>query len=142
MNNPHRNHRPWPTRYLLLVAALGVGMPIVATGAFTASTAAAHSVAPIRLAAVLAQDTDTGEDAGVSSDQVEKYVAVYRDMQRDRSLTVENAAAKERLSISEFRQLEQKIARDGAALERVRSELQAAAAQSPSPAFTAAPSKN
>ena len=52
-------------------------------------------------------------------------------MQRDRSLTVESAAAKEGLTVSQFRQLEQKVEHDGAALERARSELQAAANQSP-----------
>jgi hypothetical protein len=63
-------------------------------------------------------------------------------MQRDRGLTVESAAAKESLSISQFRQLEQKIERDDIAREHVRTELQAAATASPSAASTAAPAKN
>ena len=76
------------------------------------------------------QDSDDEDDNEVPPDQIEKYVAVYRDMQRDRSLTVESAAAKEGLTVSQFRQLEQKVEHDDAALERARSELQAAATQS------------
>jgi hypothetical protein len=87
----------------------------------------------------LAQDSDDEDDKEVPPDQIEKYVAVYRDMQRDRSLTVESAAAKEGLTVSQFRQLEQKVEHDDAALERARSELQAAATQSPPTASTAAP---
>ena len=63
-------------------------------------------------------------------------------MQHDRSLTVESAAAKESLSINQFRQLEQKIERDDVAREHVRTELQAAAIPSPSAASSAAPAKN
>jgi hypothetical protein len=79
----------------------------------------------------LVQDSDDDADSEIPPDQVEKYVAVYKDMQRNRSLTVETAAAKEGLSVAEFRELERKIGRDDAAREHVRTELQAAAAEKP-----------
>jgi hypothetical protein len=44
-------------------------------------------------------------------------------------LTVEQAAAKEGLSLTAFRNLEQKVERDDAAREHVRDELQKSAAQ-------------
>ncbi len=59
-------------------------------------------------------------------------------MQQDRGLTVESAAAKESLSLSQFRKLEQKIERDEVAREHVRIELQKAATASP----TVGPAKN
>jgi hypothetical protein len=140
MFNSHSHHRLSLTRYILLAATLGFGMPAATARAFTSTPAATHSFAPRRLASRFAQESDSDEDNGVSSEQVEKYVAVYREMQRNRSLTVETAAAKEGLSLSEFRQLEQKIERDDDSRERARTELQAAAAPSPSATATAAPS--
>ena len=71
------------------------------------------------------------EDSEVAPAQVEKYVAVYKDMQRDRRLTVETAAAKEGLSVAEFRDLERRIGRDEALRQQVRRELQAAASRNP-----------
>jgi len=144
MHNPSSCHRSSPVRNLLtaaVVAALSLGTPITAALAATHAAATAFSV-HLRLAEALAQDGDSDEDTEVSSDQIEKYVAVYKDMQRNRSLSVEQAAAKEGLSLSEFRDLEQKVGHDDLATERARNELQADAAQSSSPAATAAPSKN
>lgn len=132
-----------PARLLLMTAAVAFGIPLSAAAftlsapALTASPAAASSRAFVRLGSILAQDSDSDNDHGVSSDQLEKYIAVYRDMQRDRGLTVESAAAKESLSISQFRELEQKIERDDVAREHARMELQKAVTASPS----AAPSK-
>jgi hypothetical protein len=142
MFNSHSHHQLSLTRYILLAATLGFGMPAATARAFTSTPAATHSFSSRRLASRLAQDSDSDsdEDNGVSSEQVEKYVAVYRDMQRNRSLTVETAAAKEGLSLSEFRQLEEKIERDDDSRERARTELQAAAAPSPSATAPAAPS--
>jgi hypothetical protein len=131
-----------PARYLLITVVAATGIPLSAAAITTATAVAAPSRASIRLASILAQDSDSDNDNGVSSDQLEKYIAVYRDMQRDRSLTVESAAAKESLSINQFRQLEQKIERDDVAREHVRTELQAAAIPSPSAASSAAPAKN
>ena len=70
----------------------------------------------------------------MSPDQLEKSVAVYRAMQIDRGLTVESAAAQQSLTLSQFRELEQKVERDDVAREQVREELQKAATASPSAA--------
>lgn len=88
-------------------------------------------MADSRLAPRFVQDSDEDADSEVPPDQVEKYVAVYKDMQRNRSLTVETAAAKEGLTVAEFRELERKVGRDETAREHVRTELQAGAAETP-----------
>jgi hypothetical protein len=88
----------------------------------------------------LAQN-DEGDTSEVAPGQVEKYVAVYRAMQRDHGLTVEQAALQQGLTLQAFRQLENRIERDEAAREQARRQLQAAAAnESASP--TPTPSGN
>jgi hypothetical protein len=79
---------------------------------------------------VTAQDEDNDENE-VSTDEVEKYVSVYKAMQRNRSLTVNQAASAQGLTLEQFRQLENRVQRDDAALEQARDELQAAARASP-----------
>jgi hypothetical protein len=48
----------------------------------------------------------------VSSGEIKKYVAVYIAMQRNHSLTIEQAAAAQGLTVAAFRELEQRIERD------------------------------
>jgi hypothetical protein len=79
---------------------------------------------------VIAQAAENGENE-VSTDEVEKYVSVYKAMQRDRTLTVDQAAAAQGLTTKQFRELENRVQRDDAALQQVRDELQAAAQASP-----------
>lgn len=94
----------------------------------TASIETAHApISPNRF--TLAQDDGDSDESDIAPSDLEKYVAIYRDMQKDRSLTVEQAAAKEGLSLTAFRGLEQKVERDDAAREHVRDELQESAAQ-------------
>jgi hypothetical protein len=135
MHHPSTCHFLRPLRFLVIALALSAGLPFMTAGMLAPAPAAAALASPhfaLMLAQnSLAQDSDDEDDKEVPPDQIEKYVAVYRDMQRDRSLTVESAAAKEGLTVSQFRQLEQKVEHDDAALERARSELQAAANQSP-----------
>jgi hypothetical protein len=76
---------------------------------------------------VQAGDSDENE---VSTEDVDKYVAVYKAMQRNRSLTVDQAAAAKGLTTKQFRELENRVQRDEAALQQARDELQGAA-QSP-----------
>ncbi|MGO9061949.1 MAG: hypothetical protein ACLQU2_31955 [Candidatus Binataceae bacterium] len=113
----HHRHR------LLLTAALLV-----------AAAVAGFSIGKIRTALpepmnarpgwAVAQDDeeDSGSDE-VPPDQVDKYVNVYQAMQRDRTLTVDQAAAQQHLTIQQFRDIEAKIERDGVLRERVRREL-------------------
>ena len=118
---------------------MGVALGVVATparGAPDHQDAASARVAPpfnpgLRGAHQLVQNHDDSNDSEVPPDQVEKYVAVYKDMQRNRSLTVATAAAQEGLTVAEFRDLERKVGRDEAAREHVRTELQAGAETTP-----------
>jgi hypothetical protein len=145
MHPTHSNlfTRPGPYLSIAVIAAVvALGVPLKAPASIASTAAAAPSTALIRLGSILTQDLNSDEDHGVSSDEIEKYVAVYREMHRDRSLSVEGAAAKEGLSINQFRRLEQKIERNEVAREHVRTELQAAASASPSAESTAVPSKN
>src|SRR3984893_6475670 len=95
-------------RMLLGAAAIGLGLPRLASADIRpvcAATASLRSQAP-RITnpsrAVhnglgqndLGQgDDDTSSGKGASPEQIEKYVAVYRAMQRNGHLTVERAAA-------------------------------------------------
>jgi hypothetical protein len=128
----HSHRRSDPTPYVTCGAALAVACAIVASGSASAYFAATPRLGGISLrsaaqvASRLAEDAEDENDTKVPPDQVEKYVAVYKDMQRDRGLTIDKAAAKEGLTVSNFRDLEQKIERDEPAREHVRTELQAA----------------
>jgi hypothetical protein len=68
-----------------------------------------------------APSTRPGET--VSSSDVEKYVAVYDAMHRNRKLTLQEAAANQNLSVPAFRDLERKVEQNPAALAQARSEL-------------------
>jgi hypothetical protein len=124
----------WRFSRLLFVAA---AFAVVAAR----SPAAPHGRCQL-LAAVLADDSDPqllvqNRDADqneISTDQIEKYVSVYKAMQRNRSLTVDQAAAQQGLTVEQFRDLENRVQRDDAALQQARDELQAAAKmESPTP---------
>jgi hypothetical protein len=74
-------------------------------------------------------DDDSGDDStsdkGVSPDQIAKYVAVYRAMQRNHSITVEQAAASQGLTVGAFRDLEQRIESDDISRDDARRALAA-----------------
>ena len=96
--------------------------------------AAMATCSPTRIAApILAQDEDAGDETEVPPREIAKYIEVYKATQRDHSLTVEQAAAQQGLTLEAFRQLENKIEQDDSAREHVRDALQAAATASPSP---------
>jgi hypothetical protein len=85
-----------------------------------------------RLPPVLSQN-DNDDENEVSSNDIQKYVSVYKAMQRNRGLTVDQAAAAQGLTLGQFRQLENRVQRDDAALQQARDELQAAARGSSTP---------
>jgi hypothetical protein len=87
----------------------------------------------LRTSQALAGQDDGTDGDEVSADEVEKYVSVYKAMQRNRSLTVDQAASGQGLTVEQFRQLENRVQRDEAALQQARDELQAAAQGSPTP---------
>jgi hypothetical protein len=86
---------------------------------------------PVRVAASIsvaanapatAQESE-GEESEVAPEQVEKYIAVYKAMQHNHGLTIDQAAAQQGLSVAEFRDIEGKIERDDLIRERVRQAL-------------------
>jgi hypothetical protein len=89
-----------------------------------------------------AQDDDAGSSNQVSSQEIEKYVAVYKAMQHNHAITVDDAASAQGLTVIQFRQLENRIERDDAARERARDELQATAASPSSSAGAKATPSN
>jgi hypothetical protein len=96
---------------------------------------AARELAPITRLAGLVQptltqgqddDDDVGDSTGpkgASPDEIQKYVAVYRAMQRNHSITVEQAAATQGMSLAAFRDLEQRIENDDLARDDARRAL-------------------
>ena len=72
-------------------------------------------------------EADDDDDKDVPPGQVDKYVSVYRSMQKDHGLTVEQAASKQGMTVAQFRSLEDKIERDDTLRERVRTALRKAA---------------
>jgi hypothetical protein len=83
---------------------------------------AAEDAAP----ATAPEDSDQ-DDKDVPTSQVDKYISVYESMQKDHSLTVEQAASKQGLTVAQFRSLENKIEADDTLRERVRKALRHAA---------------
>jgi hypothetical protein len=59
----------------------------------------------------------------VTPKQLDRYVSVYRAMQKDRSLTVDQAAQNAGFTLTQFRDLEARIERNDALRERARRAL-------------------
>jgi hypothetical protein len=75
-------------------------------------------------------DDDTGDSTagnGASPDEIQKYVAVYRAMQHNHSMTVQQAAAAQGLTVAAFRDLERRIESDDLARDDARRALAAPA---------------
>lgn len=127
----NRDHRPRASftsiAYVFVLLAVLSGFAFIPHAAMAACS-------PNRIAApILAQDEDAGDENEVPPAEIDKYIEVYKATQRDRSLTVEQAAAQQGLTLEAFRQLENKIEQDDSAREHVRDALQSAATASPSP---------
>lgn len=111
---------------------IGIFLAILITGLLQAPCtvrANDHSTAPT----VLAQASEH-----VSAGQIDKYIAVYKAMQRNRRITVKQAAAAEGLTLPAFRKIEERIERDSVARDQVRRALMKNAQhlQQPHPART------
>ncbi len=87
----------------------------------------------------LTEDTGDDESTEVPPAQVDKYVAVYKAMQRDHSLTVEEAASRQGMTLAAFRTLEAKIERDDVLRERVRKALRSEPQETASPSAAKKP---
>jgi hypothetical protein len=115
---------------LICAAALAVAAP----GPSCAAAAAAGPRALRGHSRTRLAQFDSGEDQpDVPSADVEKYVSVYRAMQANHTLTVQQAAAQQGLTVDKFRALENRIQRNDALRVRVRKELRAAPTPAPTP---------
>jgi hypothetical protein len=56
----------------------------------------------------IAQD-DEGDEPSVAPKEIEQYIAVYKAMQRDHNLTVDQACAKQGITVAQFRDIENKV---------------------------------
>src|SRR6185437_1678689 len=92
-----------------------------------AANAASGSHRELAAAGKVVQDEDQGDETDVSTADINKYVAVYKAMQRDRSMTAEQAAIGQGMTLKSFRDLENRIEGDEAAREQAREKLRAAA---------------
>lgn len=84
----------------------------------------------VRVAQDQNDDDDTGDSTagnGASPDEIQKYVAVYRAMQHNHSMTVQQAAAAQGLTVAAFRDLERRIESDDLARDDARRALAAPA---------------
>jgi len=127
----------------LMGAVFGLAMTVCASTPAIASTAGRTSAAsPAYLAQDdgrlykdsqrRAQDDDSqGDDTDVPPQDVDKYIKVYKAMQQNRGLTVEQAAAQQGLSVSDFRALENRIERNDALRQHVVESLKPQAGGSP-----------
>ena len=108
----------------LLAAMLSVPAISSARSANTLRPFATINSASVR-SVILAQDESPPDEDAVPTDQVDKYIAVYTAMQKNHSLSVEQAAAKQGLTVDQFRSLEDKIERNPVVHERVLDALKA-----------------
>jgi len=118
-----------PSALILVVALLA--MPARRDNLSTFSSKRSQSQLRIPGLPRVTGQNDEPDENEVSTDDVAKYVSVYKAMQRNRSLTVDQAAAAQGLTTKQFRELEDRVQRDDAALQQARDELQAAARGSP-----------
>jgi len=121
--------KPVPVGMILIVALFG--LMAFNGGLLTVYSHQSQSQLQFGNSALVIAQTGGNVGNEVSTDEVEKYVAVYKAMQRNRSLTVDQAAAAQGLTTKQFRELEDRVQRDDVALQQVRAELQAAAQASP-----------
>ena len=80
-----------------------------------------------------AQEEQAADEAEIPAEQVEKYINVYRAMQRDHSLNIEQAANSQGLTMEAFRGIESKIERDDLVREHVRQALANPSAENSTP---------
>ncbi len=70
-----------------------------------------------------AQETVGPEEFRVSEEELEVYIEVYRSMQVDRSLKIDEALAERGVSLVEFRNIERRVQLQGRLIKRVREAL-------------------
>ncbi|MGH7815744.1 MAG: hypothetical protein ACREQI_17285 [Candidatus Binataceae bacterium] len=109
---------------IVCVAALGMGGAPASAGARRIATVQRQMR---RAPTLIAQDGDQIDEPEVPQSQVDKYVAVYKAMQRDHSLTAAQAAAQQGFTVEQFRALENRIMGNNVLHAQVRKALRDAA---------------
>jgi len=121
-----RGRERWLTS-LVAVAALGVVVAAlyasILIGGLSLRSLQLPGAAHLRAPEQEAQEDQGSDDAEPPPDQVEKYINVYRAMQRDHSLNIEQAASRQGLTLQAFREIESKVERDDLVREHVRQAL-------------------
>ncbi|MBF6569287.1 MAG: hypothetical protein IVW54_10480 [Candidatus Binataceae bacterium] len=112
-----------PSRGLDLAVAVAV---IAASGLILFTAGARFTILPGTQLFAQSSTTDEGaaDEDTLSPRQINQYVAVYRTMQHNHRLTVEQACARQGLTISAFRAMEQKIEHNDQLRNEVRRQLQ------------------
>jgi gas vesicle protein len=79
----------------------------------------------------VAQEAEEDEDSssGVKETEVELYIAVYKAMQANHQLTIEEALKPHNTSLEQFRSIERRVQKQQRLVDRVREELVAASRQ-------------
>lgn len=114
------------------IGLLSGAIAIAATCSLSPAPALAGSRVAIANHLRFAQEKDSeGDDTDVPPQDVDKYIKVYKAMQQNRNLTVEQAAAQQGLTVPQFRSLENRIQRNDALREHVRDALKPKATASP-----------
>lgn len=108
-----------------VVAAASLPAPAFSIAASTRESSPAAGFSAASLSPMLAQDEGIPDEDAVPTGQVDKYIAVYSAMQKNHSLSVEQAASKQGLTVDEFRTLEDKIERNPIVHQRVLDALKA-----------------
>ena len=122
-------------RRKFIVAAIAAAfLAAAASGFASASSAPQSSLKPSVTAAMQLAQAEGEDETPPPSDQVDKYIAVYTAMQRDHSLTVDQAASKQGLTVAQFRSLEDRIQRNPVVHDRVLQALKAASKGGKKPA--------
>jgi len=121
-----------------LVAITALGVVVAALASFLIGGLGFRSLpltgpAHLRAPQQEAQEDQAPDESEVPPEQVEKYINVYRAMQRDHNLTVEQAAIRQGLSLEAFREIESKVERDDLIREHVRQALANPSAENPEP---------
>lgn len=111
-----------------LCGGLGAATLVPAHAAF-----AADFTPQLHLRQVAQSGSSSDDQSEVPPKQVEKYIAIYKATQANHSLTVEQAASQQGLTVPQFRALEGKIERDDALRARVRKALRNSSSKTTEP---------
>ena len=104
---------------LMITGLIGTGLAAAVRPAL-ATENRSDSIALMRLV----QDTSLPpDDTDVPPQEVDKYIKVYQAMQHNRNLTVDQAAAQQGLSLTDFRNIENRIQRNDALQQHVKESL-------------------